>query len=88
MLTNVHWKEPYPGLDENGAPATAHIDLKCSVEDAIKIQRAHLHGKGVDTSKMSDGCLLDDFVALHWAQIVRIEAGDSVPTFSLGRREG
>lgn len=88
MLTSIRWKEPYPGLDENCTQAIAHVELMCSAGDAIKIQRAHLRGKGVDTAKMSDECLLDDFVALHWAQIVRVEVGDSVPTFSLGRREG
>ena len=87
MLTSIHWKEPYPGLDENGVSATAHVELRCSIEDAIKIQRAHLHGKGVSTSQMANGCLLDDFVALHWAQIVRVEVGDSTPTISIGRAD-
>jgi hypothetical protein len=69
--TKLEWLEPWAGCDSDLKDVDSHIRLSATVEDCINLQRRILKNKGrLDLCNDDEGILVD-FVAIHWATIVK-----------------
>jgi hypothetical protein len=70
--TMLEWKEPWPACGPEGNKLDAHITLRASVHDCINLQRAADQQAG-RTTEGKDLERLEDFILVHWADIVQSE---------------
>ena len=66
MTKYVKWVEPYDS-DANGC-----VELRMTVEDVIKCQRAHVALVRPDFKYESDEQALQDFITVHWGEIIDV----------------
>jgi hypothetical protein len=64
MTRYVKWIEPYD------AEANGCVELRMTVEDVIKCQRARVAQYRPDFQYESDQQAIDDFCTVHWGTIV------------------
>ena len=75
MLENRHtwrceWCEPWPATGPEGNDVSAHITLSATIHDCINLERSVSKAAGRPTEG-KDGDRLLDFIAVHWAKVVR-----------------
>jgi hypothetical protein len=64
MAKYVKWIEPY------SVEADVCVELRVTVEDAIKSQRVHVAKYRPDFTYESDDQALQDFITVHWGIVV------------------
>lgn len=64
------WVEPWQACGPEGNTLYAHIELRATVHDCINLARAASKNKGLPTMGDDENHLLD-FIAIHWAAVVK-----------------
>jgi len=62
-MKHVYWSEPWYGTEE----LPVHVELSCSVEHAINLAKNVAAKRG--HTYLNDEEALNDFLAVHWAEI-------------------
>lgn len=68
----LQWCEPWPACGPEGNDLDAHIILRATIHDCINLQRRVAKAAGRPTMG-DDGNHLLDFIAIHWARVVKDE---------------
>lgn len=68
-ITRLEWVEPRPACLSDGATTDAHVTLRASVHDCIRMQRLASKKNGLMYTRVTKD-LLAEFMAVHWAWAV------------------
>jgi hypothetical protein len=66
----LEWVDPFPALGMDGWKETATLRTRATVHDCVNMSRATAKQAGATKEQLENNTrLLDDFIAVHWAQV-------------------